>query len=147
LPVTALAAHLAATLPPYMVPAFWRWIPALPLTGNGKVDRTALLALTDAAPAGAMADPQGAALNATERALAQVWSEVLAIPVTRRTDNFFTLGGHSLKAMRLVSLIAEQFDGEFAVGDVFQYPELGDQARRLSLRGAATTALVEAPSD
>lgn len=98
----ALRDHLRARLPEYMVPAAFTTITAVPQTLNGKVDRRAL------------PDPEGVALRtsaqafqapqtATERALAEVWSELLHLPEIGRHDNFFDLGGHSLLAMRAIT--------------------------------------------
>ena len=132
LAASEIQTHLEATLPRYMVPSFLRWIPALPLTGNGKVDRRALAAFEAPVtrPTEASAEASLPALTAREQQLAAVWSEVLEQPVTLPTDDFFMLGGHSLKAMRLVALLEERHGWELPVGEVFQRPTLAEQAAR-----------------
>ncbi|MBB5360924.1 amino acid adenylation domain-containing protein, partial [Rhodanobacter sp. ANJX3] len=88
-------AHAAAHLPEYMVPAAFVQLAALPLTGNGKLDRKALPAPDDEAFARrAYEPPQGD----TESAIAAVWEELLGVTRVGRRDHFFELGGHSLLA-------------------------------------------------
>ena len=97
-----LREHLRERLPEYMVPAAFTTISAVPQTLNGKVDRRAL------------PDPEGVAGRSTshafqppqtptEKALAEIWSELLYVPEIGRHDNFFDLGGHSLLAMRAIT--------------------------------------------
>lgn len=102
-------------VPEYMVPPRIRVLDRLPLTDNGKVDRGALTRAiaTVARPAAVDEAP----VDDLERLLAEVWSEVLGTeqPIGR-TDNFFTLGGDSLLAARLMGRVREAVP---AVGDRF----------------------------
>jgi len=94
-----LRAHLAASLPDYMIPAAYVALDALPLTPNRKLDRRALPAPEeDAYAVRAYAEPVGE----TEAALARIWCEVLDLERVGRDDNFFELGGHSLLAVRVI---------------------------------------------
>ncbi|UXY50549.1 non-ribosomal peptide synthetase [Pseudomonas tohonis] len=93
----SLRAALQGELPEYMVPVHIAVLPALPLNANGKVDRNALPApdlglRTFVAPR-----------NDTERALADIWQEVLEIERVGVTDNFFELGGDSLRILKVLS--------------------------------------------
>ena len=100
LAVDELRAHLAETLPEYMVPAAFVQLAALPLTANGKLDRKALPAPEgDAYAVRGYEAPQGE----TEQALADIWSELLKVEQVGRHDNFFELGGHSLLAVTLIA--------------------------------------------
>ena len=94
-----LQAHLAATLPTYMVPATFVMLDALPLTPSGKLDRKALPAPRPDAGHADLGDdaPQGE----VELRLAAIWADVLQVPRVGRHDDFFALGGHSLLAIRL----------------------------------------------
>ncbi|HYW08704.1 MAG TPA: alpha/beta fold hydrolase, partial [Longimicrobium sp.] len=124
----ALKAHLGALLPEYMVPATYVRLDAFPLTPNGKTDRRALPEPgLDAFASSAFEAPAGA----TEEALAGIWSEVLGVERVGRHDGFFALGGHSLRAMQLVSRVREVLGAEMALADVFAHPTVAALAARL----------------
>jgi amino acid adenylation domain-containing protein len=92
-----LRAHLAQGMPDYMLPSACVVLDALPLTGNGKLDRDALPAPAATAYAHARFEaPQ----TDHERMLAQIWQELLGLERVGRHDNFFALGGHSLLAVQ-----------------------------------------------
>src|SRR5207248_185856 len=88
--------QLGESLPEYMVPSAFHWRRRLPLTDNGKIDRTALTALAGELEL-AEQNHDGPRTPAEER-LAAAWAEVLGIPKDRigRADSFFELGGTSL---------------------------------------------------
>jgi amino acid adenylation domain-containing protein/non-ribosomal peptide synthase protein (TIGR01720 family) len=99
-----LRAHLAATLPDYMIPQSFVTLDALPLTRNGKLDRRALPA-PQAAPAQAgYQQPRTAA----EEALAGIWAQVLGIDQVGIHDNFFELGGDSILSIQVTSRARQQ---------------------------------------
>ena len=85
-------------LPDYMVPNTIRPLEALPLTANGKVDRSALPEPEETAAPG-YAAPEGEA----EEILAEVWAEVLGVERVGRYDNFFELGGDSILTLQIVA--------------------------------------------
>jgi hypothetical protein len=118
-----LRGFLHAHLPGHMVPSAIVGLPALPLTGSGKIDRAALpdfgsLGLPDADRD--LAPPEGA----VEERLAGLWSGLLGVHPVGRHDDFFALGGHSLSATRLVSRIREEFGAELPLRTVFDRPTL-----------------------
>ncbi|WP_158929672.1 non-ribosomal peptide synthetase [Acidisphaera sp. S103] len=82
--------------------------------------------------------------DATERALASLWAELLGRGSVRGDDDFFALGGHSLLGMRLMARIQARFGVELPVKALFEAPRLADLAERL--RGAGP-ALVAEPVD
>jgi pyochelin synthetase len=106
--VAELARHVAGRLPEYMVPTHWQVLDRLPLTGNGKVDRAALhgwLPWEHATPPAARSnDP----VDALERQLADLWTELLGVEQVGRHDDFFALGGDSLLVARLVGQVRER---------------------------------------
>ncbi|WP_414445210.1 amino acid adenylation domain-containing protein [Burkholderia sp. 22PA0106] len=120
----ALRDALAAVLPDYMVPAQLVWLDALPLTPNGKLDRRALPA------PGALASTAGyvAPRTATERALGEIWAEVLQVERVGIHDNFFELGGHSLQLIRLHRRLVPLAAQPVSVVDLFQYPTISQLA-------------------
>ncbi|HEU4451580.1 MAG TPA: amino acid adenylation domain-containing protein, partial [Longimicrobium sp.] len=95
-----LRAHLGGRLPEYMVPGAFVALEAMPLTGNGKLDRRALPA--PAAEGGGRALPPRDLL---EMRLAGLFEELLGRSPVGVRDSFFALGGHSILAVRLVSRI------------------------------------------
>ncbi|MFF4016200.1 amino acid adenylation domain-containing protein, partial [Streptomyces sp. NPDC001843] len=93
-------AHLAATLPEYMVPAHLMLLESLPLTAHGKVDRKALpLPHTGR---GVPAQSPGAPRSRGEEILCAVFAEILGVPGAGVDDNFFELGGDSITAIQVV---------------------------------------------
>ncbi|MER5210206.1 amino acid adenylation domain-containing protein [Streptomyces sp. NPDC002838] len=96
-----MAAYAAQRLPEYMIPATFTALPALPLTANGKVDRTALPAPRRRARTD---DGFVAPRTATEQCVARIWAEALGVERVGVRDGFADLGGHSLK---LIGVIAE----------------------------------------
>ena len=123
-----LRAHLAAKLPPYMVPAAYVRMQNLPLTANGKLNRKALPEPTgDAYTLQRYEAPVGE----IESALARIWADVLRLERVGRNDNFFDLGGHSLLALRVVSRVKELLQAELGLRDLFARPVLAEVARGL----------------
>ncbi|MFJ8593553.1 non-ribosomal peptide synthase/polyketide synthase [Streptomyces sp. NPDC093598] len=107
LPVAALREHLAALLPPHLVPAVFVPLQRLPLTPNGKTDRRALPAPGPAHTALATG-PRSAPRTDTERRIARVWTDVLGVEDIGLDDNFFHLGGDSILSMQVVSRLRRE---------------------------------------
>ncbi len=121
-----LREHLRTKLPDYMVPAAFVTLDKLPLTPNGKVDRKALPKpdLETNADKNTFVAPA----TPTEMALAHVWSEVLGIKQIGVNDNFFTLGGHSILAVRLINKINKSMNFTVPIPVFFQNPTIGKLA-------------------
>jgi non-ribosomal peptide synthase protein (TIGR01720 family) len=95
-----LREFLGRTLPDYMVPIAFMALDALPLNPSGKVDRRRLPLVTAAPdPGSSYVEPSSPA----ERALAQIWADVLGLERVGVRDNFFDLGGDSILSMQVVS--------------------------------------------
>ena len=142
--VTAKAGHalsedavtraLAERLPDWAVPDALRVLPEMPVMSNGKVDRRSLAA-REIVRAGAAASSAPATEN--ELALARIWSEVLGHDEVGVDQSFFDLGGHSLKAIQIVSRVTRDHGADIAIGDVF---ERGTIRRLAQLMDARSTA-------
>jgi amino acid adenylation domain-containing protein len=148
LPVEELRSALSRELPEWMVPSTFVVLATMPLTPNGKVDRKALP--VPEAERGSQEHRLPAA--PVEELLAGIWSEVLGAGRVGLGDGFFALGGHSLKAMQVVSRVRSALGVELPVRSLFEAPRLEDLARRVeaALRGGETSAappLTPAPRD
>lgn len=112
-----IRAHLAARLPDYMVPSALVSVERIALTRNGKVDRGALPA-PEPSRAGEFVAPR----DATEHAVARVWSGLLGIDRIGVHDSFFDLGGTSLDLTRLRAEIRRQLGVELDMRDLYSAP-------------------------
>jgi amino acid adenylation domain-containing protein len=111
LTVEALRGALVETLPGYMIPAQFVVVPSLPLLSSGKLNRRAL-DLPTARAAKTSTQPV-ASRNALEAELLKIWEQVLEVPSIGVRDDFFDLGGHSLKAVRMLAVIERTFGKRF----------------------------------
>ena len=118
------AEFLGRLLPEHMVPGFFVPLDALPVTANGKLDRTALPPVDTSGPRRAPRTPQ-------EETLSEIFGELLGRPPAGVDDDFFRLGGHSFLATRLVRRIRERFGVDLSVRSVFEAPTVAALAREL----------------
>ncbi|HKQ60129.1 MAG TPA: amino acid adenylation domain-containing protein [Candidatus Polarisedimenticolaceae bacterium] len=141
LKVEELRSFLQARVPAYMIPAAIVVLDALPLTVHGKVDRLRLPAPPRSRPdlEREFVPPRGG----VEDVLAGLWSEVLGIDRPGTHDNFFTLGGDSIRSIQLVAR-ARQHGLELSVAALFEHQTIAEQARYLErpdARGAEPASL------
>ncbi|MFG1808251.1 amino acid adenylation domain-containing protein [Streptomyces sp. NPDC049040] len=123
----ALRSHMSGSLAAYMVPTAFHRVARLPLTGNGKVDTKALVALAAAgAPADHGDDRPDAPATPAERRLAAAWAATLGIEQDGigRQDRFDDLGGTSLSAVQ----VAIRLDRAVSPRDIATHPVLADLA-------------------
>ena len=124
-----LKAYLKESLPSYMVPNYYVRLETIPFTSNGKVDRKAL------------PDPEGTGLQQgayfaprteTEKQLVRIWSTVLGAEENTLSikADFFDLGGHSIKAIRLLGQVHKQLGVKIALKELFTHPTI-DQLGKL----------------
>ena len=144
LTVAALRDYLQTLLPTTMIPTAWVLLEALPLTPNGKIDRQALPLPVRETTTNEYAPPT----TPYEQQLAPIWAEVLGIPlaaVNIHTD-FFAAGGHSLRAMQLVSRLTSTIGIPVSMRDLFAAPTLATLAAQLATRAAADPATTPSPA-
>lgn len=122
---TAAVEKLRAELPAALVPLLAS-VEELPTRTSGKVDRNALPWPLEGLESGGPAEQ----LYGTEAWLAEQWTEVLGIPVTTASDDFFAIGGSSLAAAQLTTRLRTRYPSA-AVLDIYQQPVLRKLARRL----------------
>ena len=141
-----LRSYLKARLPVHMLPAAFVYLPAFPLTPNGKIDRQAL------------PEPEADALGTTTRTtpsdaleeiLVGLWGRLLNQNTLGRHDNFFELGGHSLLATQLATRIRDTLGFAVPVRWIFEAPTVAELAARirpaLAHGQSVTTAAQEIP--
>ncbi|MGB8193182.1 MAG: amino acid adenylation domain-containing protein [Chitinophagaceae bacterium] len=111
--------HLRSKLPEYMVPSQLFMLEKMPFTSNGKIDRQQLPAFDLA-----MAEVYEAPQNETETLLCNIWEEVLDRKPIGRQDNFFAIGGHSLKATQIISAVYRKLGIRLDIGEIFSHPRI-----------------------
>ncbi len=122
-----LANHLKKDLPDYMIPTYFKYIDELPLTTNGKVDKSALKALNNSQLD--MDTPFVAPDGEIEELLASVWKEVLRLKQVGVHDDFIALGGHSLAAIRVTARINEEVEMKFPLNKIFELPTIAEYSK------------------
>lgn len=119
-----------ARLPERMVPTVILAIASMPMTQHGKVDHAALTEIACSATPSIAG--YRAPKTAFEEIMADVWRDVLGCDRVGVTDDFFDLGGHSLRAMRLVSRLRRTFGVELPLTLIHDYPRMGDMCSAIS---------------
>jgi len=128
-PVAELRDHLKSRLPDYMIPAAFVFLDHLPLTRTEKLDRKALPSPDDArlAPGEELVAPH----TNLERLLAECWQEILGVKQIGIHENFFDLGGDSLRAALLIHKLQEQLGDYIYVVALFEAPTIATMAAYL----------------
>lgn len=133
--VGELREHLLGLLPEYMVPSSFVELERMPVTANGKLDRSKLpqLETTHAATGATYVAPR----THVEEILAAIWIEILGLETVSVHDDFFELGGHSLIATQVMSRVREAFSIELPVRNLFETSTIAELAQSIEqeLRG------------
>ncbi|MBS0358817.1 MAG: amino acid adenylation domain-containing protein, partial [Proteobacteria bacterium] len=110
-----LRKYLESSLPEYMIPSFFVWMQAFPLTETGKLNYHALPEPQLKREENKYIQPR----TQLESDLLQIWIELLKFSEVGVTDDFFKVGGNSISAIRLVSLINIKLSSQITVRDIF----------------------------
>jgi amino acid adenylation domain-containing protein/non-ribosomal peptide synthase protein (TIGR01720 family) len=134
--INHLRSFLRERLPEYMVPSAFVVLEALPLTANGKLDHKALPAPDTVRPE--LEKVFVAPRTPEEKILAQIWAKVLNFEQVGIYDNFFSLGGDSIRSIQVQSLAKEQ-GLRFSIQQLFQYQTIHELAQNLTKEPVNTT--------
>ncbi|WP_323739237.1 thioester reductase domain-containing protein, partial [Candidatus Trichorickettsia mobilis] len=115
-----LKSTLVLMLPEYMIPRYFIYLDRIPLTNNGKIDKKALPEADFKKKSKNYIAPR----NQLEKELCKIWVEILKVKKVGINDNFFTLGGHSISATRLVIKIHKEFNTNVSLGNFFENPTI-----------------------
>jgi len=122
-----LRSFLNRTLPDYLVPSRFRFVPVFPRLPNGKVNRRDLAEQTGLGSEGRR--PCSVPLNAVEQRLQIIWQRLLEAEPVGRDDDFFDLGGDSLGAARMAAIMEEQFNVSIPETMLLEAPTIAQLAR------------------
>lgn len=115
-----IRSYLGSRLPSYMIPSHFVQLEAIPLTSNGKADRKALASRINYNGNRALSLPR----NETEEKLLIIWKTILDRDEISITDNFFAIGGQSLKAIQVIASIHKAFGKKIELRSMFMYPTI-----------------------
>ncbi len=130
--------HLSQTLPEYMIPMHYVHMDRFPMNRNGKLDYKQL-----PDPEITKSEDYQKATTPTEITLVKIWSEILHLEedIIGTTDNFFDLGGHSLRAAFLNNKIHKDLEVETTLNDIFEFQDIKSLA--VHIDGSQKSAFVE----
>jgi amino acid adenylation domain-containing protein len=130
LSASQLREYLRHGLPAYMIPAQFVMLERMPLTSNGKLDRTALYQLDS--QSGQFEASYAEPADQLEEMLVEIWASVLGVERVGVHDNFFDLGGHSLLAAQVLSRVQKAFKTEIPLRLLFEFPTVAGFAKQIA---------------
>lgn len=133
--------HLAKTLPGYMLPSAVLKVATIPVTPTGKADRAALLRMVLERGGTLLDQLHTPPYHGTEQRIAEVWAEHLQCRSISREDNFFDLGGDSLRVIAVINQLRHTFD--CAINDLYEHPCLAEFAAVCRPRPEHLRALIQ----
>ncbi len=134
---------LQQSLPEYMVPTFFVVLEKMPLTSSGKINRKLLPEISDG---DVIKNNYKAPKSKLEIELVDIWEEVLNMKDIGVTDNFFDLGGHSLKAGQLINIYAKRFSVKLKLKNIFNARTIEEHAEMIKSADVTSfNAIAKAP--
>ncbi len=137
----SLQAFLKARLPVYMIPSQFLFRDTIPLTPNKKIDLNALKKIAQKQNTQSIIPPQ----NPIVQSLLEIWQDVLGVKKIGVHDNFFSIGGHSLKMTQVTSRIRDVFNIEFPIKLMFDYLTISDLAQYIKKQLNVNIPVLPAP--
>lgn len=124
--VSALRHYLSGVIPSFMMPHYFFMLKQWPLTANGKINHSQLSLATETDQESGV--EYIAPRNSMEEKLIGIFSEVLKVPADKISihDNMFSLGGDSIKAIRIIGKIREELDIKLTVGKLYEYAVISE---------------------
>jgi len=137
-----IRAQLIRDLPAYMIPSYFMTLDSLPFNASGKVDKSLLPdpLKTDEALKEDFVPPE----TSTEKALAQIWSDVLNTGGVGRNDNFFEIGGDSLSIVSVMAKVQQKFHVDVLLEEIYRTPYLKDYAALIDVSEESAFMPIEA---
>jgi microcystin synthetase protein McyA len=132
--VTELREYLKENLPDYMIPHRIVEVDNFPLTSTGKVDREALPEPEE--EGGKMGRDFEAPKSRMEETIADIWQRVLGVEQVGVNENFFDIGGDSLKAVQVASQLREAFGTKITITNIFEKTTVSAMAAMLKSNGS-----------
>ncbi|MEM6684277.1 MAG: amino acid adenylation domain-containing protein [Bacteroidota bacterium] len=130
LEASELRSHLATRLPQYMLPAYYVHLEHMPLNSNGKIAKKTLP--NPEIMASDQVETFRAATTALEKQVVSIWENILDRKHIGLDDDFFVLGGHSLRATRLLNAYHKTFEVRLALSDLFAATTVASQVQLLA---------------
>jgi amino acid adenylation domain-containing protein len=140
-PAAELREFLQQRLPSFMIPFAFVAMDALPLSSNGKVDRSALPA--PQIPVFANANVATSPQTETELKIAAVWKQVLGLSTVNLDDNFFDAGGDSLQLLEAHAELQKAISPDITITDLFEYTTIASLARHCT-KAKTSSGIVKA---
>lgn len=138
--IKLIRGHLLKVLPDYMVPSKYVQVVEIPLTDSGKVNRKKLI---EQDKEGIMGEEYIAPTNEIEQKLVAIWKDILGISYVGVKNNFFNLGGHSLKATYLTARIQKEFHIEMPLKVVFERNTIEQMAKYITNKMSSNSKIDE----
>ncbi len=134
LEVSDIQCYMKISLPEYMIPSHFIHMDTFPLTSNGKIDRKVLSESDVSINTGV---EYIAPRDDIEKKLVEIWQEVLGVKKIGVQDNFFKLGGHSLKIVQVISRIKEKLLIDIKMNDIYERSTISELAGRIHKVGSS----------
>ncbi|CAM1358023.1 amino acid adenylation domain-containing protein [Tenacibaculum xiamenense] len=116
----AIQSELTESLPDYMIPRIWVQLDEIPLTSNGKLDKKNL-----PKPAFGLNENYVAPTTQLEEDLCKVWQDILGIEKVGIKDDFFSIGGNSIQAIKVSSEMSKVLGLKIQITDILRYKSIG----------------------